>query len=88
MTPIRATSSDCCWKFAVKSDVDLFVVGGIDEDELHELVSRIEKDMGRVINYTLMSKAEFEKRLKNNNPFVKRVMDEKQLVLKGNNSVN
>ena len=71
-----------------KSDVDLFVVGEIDEDELHELVSQIEKELGRVINYTLMSRAEFEKRLKNNNPFVKRVMDEKKLVLKGNNNVD
>jgi predicted nucleotidyltransferase len=32
-----------------KSDVDLFVVGEIDEDELHELVSRVKKDIGRVI---------------------------------------
>ena len=71
-----------------KSDVDLFVVGEIDEDELHELVSQIEKDSGRTINYTLMSRAEFEKRLKNNNSFVKRVMDEKKLVLKGNNNVD
>ncbi|MDD5083138.1 MAG: nucleotidyltransferase domain-containing protein [Dehalococcoidales bacterium] len=71
-----------------KSDVDLFVVGEIDEDDLHELISRVEKDIGRVINYTLMSRAEFEKRLKNNNSFIKRVMDEKKLVLKGNHDVN
>lgn len=71
-----------------KSDVDLFMVGEIEEDELHELVSQIEKDLGRVINYTLMSREEFEKRLKNNNPFVKRVMDEKKLVLKGKHDVD
>lgn len=52
-----------------KSDVDLLAVGEIDEDELHELVSRIEKEMRRTINYTPMSKAEYKKRLKNNNPF-------------------
>jgi len=71
-----------------KSDVDLFVVGEIDEDELHELVSQIEKNLGRVINYTLMSKAEFNKRLKNNNPFVKRILEEKKLILKGNHDFN
>ena len=71
-----------------KSDVDLFIVGEIDEDELHELVSQVERDVGRDVNYTLMSKAEFEKRLKNKNPFVKRVMDEKKLVLKGNGNVD
>jgi len=69
------------------SDVDLFVVGEIDEDELHEIVSQVEKDIGRIINYTLMSKAEFKKRLKGNNPFVIHVMEEKQLVLKGNPDV-
>lgn len=70
-----------------RSDVDLFVVGEIDEDELHDIISQIEKDIGRVINYTLMSKAEFERRLKDNNPFVKRVIEEKKLVLKGNHNV-
>src|SRR4030043_216792 len=34
-----------------KSDVDLFVVGEIDEDELHGLVAQIERDLGRAINY-------------------------------------
>jgi len=70
-----------------RSDVDLFVVGEIDEDIFHEIISRIEKDIGRVISYTLMSRAEFEKRLKNNNPFVRRVMEERKLVLKGNHNV-
>lgn len=70
-----------------RSDIDLFVVGEIDEDELHELVSKIEKDIGRVINYTLMSEAEFDTRLNNNNSFVTRVMKEKKLVLKGNHDV-
>ncbi len=66
-----------------KSDVDLFVVGEIDEDKLNELLSQIEKQLGRIIHYTLMSRAEFKKRLENDNPFVKRVMEEKKLVLKG-----
>lgn len=71
-----------------KSDIDLFVVGEIDEDKLHERVSQIEKDIGRVINYRLMNKAEFEKRLKENNPFVKHILEEKKLVLKGNHDVH
>jgi predicted transcriptional regulator len=71
-----------------KSDVDLFVVGKIDEDELHELVSRIETDTGRIIHYTVMSKAEFQKRLKNNNPFIQRIMKEKKFMLKGNHDFN
>ena len=70
-----------------RSDIDLFVVGEIDEDELHTLVYEVQKEVGREINYTLMSRAEFKKRLKNNNPFVTQVMEEKQLVLKGNPDV-
>jgi predicted nucleotidyltransferase len=70
-----------------KSDVDLFVVGEIDEDELHTLVYEAQKDVGREINYTLMSKAEFNKRLKSADSFVKRVMEERKLVLKGNPDV-
>jgi len=46
-----------------KSDIDLFMVGEIDEAVLHELVSRIEGDIGRTINYTLMTKRELEERL-------------------------
>src|SRR4030043_429445 len=42
-----------------KSDIDLFIVGDIDEDELHGLILKIEKDIGRVINYRLMDRAEF-----------------------------
>ncbi len=70
-----------------KSDVDLFVVGEIDEDELHTLVYEAQKEVGREINYTLMSRAEFVRRLKSGESFVKRVMDERKLVLKGNPDV-
>jgi predicted nucleotidyltransferase len=70
-----------------KSDIDLFVVGDIDEEELHELVSHIEGDIGRSVNYTLMTKKEFGERLKTGEPFVKRVMAEKKVVLKGNPDV-
>jgi len=65
------------------SDIDLFVVGEIEEDEVHRLVYLIETDIGRTINYTLMSKEEFEKRLNTGDPFVKRVMKEKKIMLKG-----
>lgn len=71
-----------------KSDIDLFVVGGIGEEELHDLVSQIEGDLGRSVNYTLMTNKEFGKRLKSGEPFVKRVMAEKTMVLKGNPDVH
>jgi len=66
-----------------KSDIDLFVVGEIDEEELHQLVSEIEADIGRSINYTLMTRSEFDERRKKGEPFLKRVMAEEKLMLKG-----
>lgn len=69
------------------SDIDLFVVGEVDEGELHEVVSQIENDIGRSVNYVLMDITEFGKRLKNREPFVRRAMEEKKLVLKGNPDV-
>lgn len=70
-----------------KSDIDLFVVGEIDESELHSIVSQIEADIRRSINYILMSKDEFQKRLSENESFVKRVMKEEKIILKGNPDV-
>ena len=71
-----------------KSDIDLFVVGEIEEEELHGLVLDIEKGIGREINYTLMTKKEFNERKGRSEPFLKRVMREKKLVLKGNLDVH
>jgi len=45
-----------------KSDIDLFIVGEIEESKLHEQLSDIEKEIGREINYTLMTKKEFMER--------------------------
>lgn len=66
-----------------KSDIDLFVVGEIDESELHNIASQIESDIRRSINYVLMSRDEFQRRLSENESFVKRVMKEEKIILKG-----
>ena len=67
-----------------KSDIDLFILGEIEESEVHELISNIEKEIGREINYTLMTKKEFTGRKGRGEPFLKRIMAEEKLVLKGN----
>jgi predicted nucleotidyltransferase len=71
----------------VKSDVDLFVMGEIEEEELHGLASDIEKEISREINYVLMTKKEFNDRRNRDEPFLKRIMGEKKLMLKGNPDV-
>lgn len=67
-----------------KSDIDLFVVGEIEDEELHRLISKVEKEIGREINYTLMTKKEFAERSKSGEPFLKRIEREEKIVLKGN----
>jgi len=67
-----------------KSDIDLFVAGEIEEEELHKLVSDIKKEIGREINYTLMTKKEFDQRSERGEPFITRIEKEEKLMLKGN----
>ena len=67
-----------------KSDIDLSIVGKIEEEELHGLVSDIEKGIGREVNYTSMTKKEFNERKGRGEPFLKRIMGERKLVVKGN----
>jgi len=64
-----------------RSDIDLFVVGRMEEEELHRLVSEIEREIGREINYTLMTKKEFTQRRNRGEPFIKRLEREEKLLL-------
>lgn len=66
------------------SDIDLFVAGEIEEEELHGLVLEIEREIGREINYILMGKNEFMERNERGEPFIRRILGEKKFVLKGN----
>jgi predicted nucleotidyltransferase len=70
------------------SDIDLFVVGDIAEDELHRVVLTIESETGRQLNYTLMDKKEFNNRRGKGEPFIKRILAEPKIVLKGNPDVS
>ena len=71
-----------------KSDIDLFVVGEIDEGELHKLISDIENEIRREINYTLMTKREFIERIGSAEPFIKRIEREGKIMLKGDLDVH
>lgn len=56
------------------SDVDLLIVGSPDELEIHETVSSLENDLGRPINYTLISVDELESRVEQHDPFLERIL--------------
>jgi predicted nucleotidyltransferase len=60
--------------FGPGSDVDLFVVGVVDEALLIDAVSAAEDRLGREVNYILFTPEEFEKRIASKDPFVTTVL--------------
>jgi len=74
-------------KESKESDIDLFVVGDVEEDELLKTIQKIEMQSGREINYILWKKSLFMKRAKKHhllneiakNPVIMLVGDEDEL---------
>lgn len=50
--------------FGGNSDVDVFIIGDPDEDELIDRIKKIEGEIGREINYHIYGKKEFERKVK------------------------
>ncbi|MBD3307223.1 nucleotidyltransferase, partial [candidate division KSB3 bacterium] len=64
------------------SDLDLFLVGKIQLDELVSALSDVENAIGREINPTLFSSAEFKKKWSQKNHFLKSIAkSEKEYVI-------
>lgn len=57
------------------SDIDLMVVGSVDEMALHKAVGSAESSLGREIHYSLLKKSELVERLKDKKGFTARVME-------------
>lgn len=66
-----------------ESDIDLFIVGDVDETRLIPLIHECESTTGREINFTLMTGTEFAARKKAGDPFVTHVMQEEKIILAG-----
>ena len=65
------------------SDVDLLVVGNIDEMALHGALSQAENRLARPVNYTLMSQPEFHKRHSEKGGFLARVLSGPKIMILG-----
>ncbi len=70
-------------KAGAKSDIDLFIVGDLDENQLIPLIHESERAINREINYTLMHRDEMRKRKRTGDPFVKNVMQEPKIMIIG-----
>jgi predicted nucleotidyltransferase len=67
-----------------QSDIDLLVVA--DDLPLEQLFARlapVEKKLGRTINPTLYTSADFDRRRRTGNPFIKKVLADEYLILLG-----
>ncbi|OGS22543.1 MAG: hypothetical protein A2252_02915 [Elusimicrobia bacterium RIFOXYA2_FULL_39_19] len=66
-----------------KSDIDLCVVGKVDNYELIKSVHKLETKLQREINYTLFSSEEFKNKRKQKGGFVELLLKEKIIPITG-----
>ncbi len=70
-------------KEQLKSDIDLMIVGEVDEKLLIPVIRKLEERLSREINYTLLSPAEFKSRVRKKDPFLNEVLRGKKIKLIG-----
>lgn len=66
-----------------RSDIDLILIGVPDEKLLAEVVRKLEKQLGREINYTVLTRQEFERRRQRKDAFLENVWHNKRVSLIG-----
>jgi predicted nucleotidyltransferase len=66
------------------SDLDIFLVGNINEDQLIKELSKLEETLSREINYVLFSKEELDKRIKEKDPFISNLLSGPKIIILGN----
>jgi len=66
--------------FKSDSDVDLFIIGEVDDDQVFKAVKKVEEIVGREINYHIASKSEFYKK-KKTSYFHKEIIEKYDLLI-------
>jgi predicted nucleotidyltransferase len=65
------------------SDVDLFLLGQLQENELVRKISHLELEFSREINYTIYTEDEFKKEKQKRNSFILSVIKGPKIFIKG-----
>lgn len=65
------------------SDIDLFILGSVSFTEVITALDDLHQQLGREINPVIMNREEFENKLATD-PFIRRLLDEKKIYLRGN----
>jgi hypothetical protein len=64
-----------------RTNIDIFVVGDVNKSRLAKVVSDLEKDMKRELNYSSLTPDEYQYRLSLNDRFVTNVLEAKKIVV-------
>ena len=65
------------------SDIDLLIVGKLDENKLLKEIESAERILGREINYNIYPSKEFKEKLKNKDNFITNISKRPKIMLKG-----
>ena len=65
------------------SDIDVLIVGNPDAGPLAEIARKLERQLGREINYTVLTSKELNARRKRKDPFLKNLWHNKRVPLVG-----
>ncbi|GAH45417.1 unnamed protein product, partial [marine sediment metagenome] len=65
------------------SDIDLLIIGEVNEDKLIEEIGKLERKLQREINYAIYEKEDFKKKKEEGNSFILDISKEKKIFLIG-----
>lgn len=66
-----------------RSDIDLFIIGKLDENRLLREINKLEKVLKREINYSTFQRDEFNRKKKEKNPFITDLLRNPKIFLIG-----
>lgn len=69
--------------YGERSDIDLMVVGSLEEEPLLEAAKRIEAETGREVNYVLWSEEEFQEKIKSGHHLLLDIAEKPLIMLVG-----
>jgi len=67
-----------------QSDVDLMIVGNVSGIIINKSIKEVEKQINRMINYSIYSKGEIEKRISADDNFIKTILEAPIILIIGN----
>lgn len=65
------------------SDIDMLIIGGIDEDSILKSIQTIEKRIGRTINFVLWTEKEFERKIRDNITLIREIIKSPVIMITG-----